>query len=110
MHATATSDVLRAGPLEVRPGDHVAVVDGKTLNLTGHELSLLWALVAHEGVVVSRQTLSESAWGRPLAAGDRSVDVYVRRLRLKLYAAAPEWAFIHTHFAFGYRLGAERAG
>jgi DNA-binding response OmpR family regulator len=39
--------------------------------------------------------------------GDRSVDVYVRKLRVKLENALPDWSFIHTHFGFGYRLSAE---
>ena len=39
---------------------------------------------------------------------DRSVDVYVRKLRVKLEEALPGWRFIHTHFGFGYRLSAER--
>jgi DNA-binding winged helix-turn-helix (wHTH) protein len=39
---------------------------------------------------------------------DRSVDVYVRKLRVKLEAALPEWSFIHTHFGLGYRLAADR--
>lgn len=39
--------------------------------------------------------------------GDRSVDVYIRKLRVKLDSALPEWSFIHTHFGFGYRLAAE---
>jgi DNA-binding response OmpR family regulator len=41
--------------------------------------------------------------------GERSVDVYVRKLRVKLEAALPGWRFIHTHFGFGYRLSAERS-
>ena len=104
-----TSEVLRAGPLEVRVDDYVAELDGQTLNLTRHELSLLIALARRKGAVVSRESLAEQAWDRTLAHGDRSVDVYVRRLRIKLAAAAPDWAFIHTHFAFGYRFGAVRS-
>ncbi len=42
-----------------------------------------------------------------MRARDRSVDVYVRKLRVKLDAALPGWCFIHTHFGFGYRLAAE---
>jgi DNA-binding response OmpR family regulator len=105
----ASVEVLRAGPLEVRPTQHVAVIGSTTLRLTRHELGLLIALARRAGAVVSRQDLAELAWGRPLAAGDRSVDVYVRRLRRKLGDAAPGWQFIHTHFAFGYRFGAERS-
>jgi DNA-binding response OmpR family regulator len=103
----ALTEVLQAGPLQVRPAQHVAVVDGKTLHLTRHELGLLVALARHPGAVLSREDLAEMAWGRPLGAGDRSVDVYVRRLRQKLADAAPGWDFIHTHFAFGYRFGAQ---
>jgi DNA-binding response OmpR family regulator len=47
-------------------------------------------------------------WGREMRQGDRSVDVYVRKLRVKLEEALPGWQFIHTHFGFGYRLAAER--
>jgi DNA-binding winged helix-turn-helix (wHTH) protein len=39
---------------------------------------------------------------------DRSVDVFVRRLRIKLHDAAPGWIYIHTHFGIGYRFAPER--
>jgi DNA-binding response OmpR family regulator len=105
----ALTEVLQAGPLEVRPGQNVAVLEGATLRLTRHELGLLTALARHPGAVLSREDLAELAWGRPLGPGDRSVDVYVRRLRQKLADTGPGWEFIHTHFAFGYRFGAERS-
>lgn len=105
----ALSEILSAGPLEIRPAQHVAVINGRTLNLTRHELGLLIALARRSGAVIGREELAEHAWGRPLGAGDRSVDVYVRRLRQKLADAEPGWEFIHTHFAFGYRFGAERS-
>ena len=105
----ALSEILSEGPLEIRPSQHVAIVNGKTLNLTRHELGLLVALARRAGAVIGREELAEQAWSRPLGAGDRSVDVYVRRLRQKLTDADPAWEFIHTHFAFGYRFGAERS-
>jgi DNA-binding response OmpR family regulator len=105
----ALSEILSEGPLEIRPSQHVAIVSGKTLNLTRHELGLLIALARRVGAVIGREELAEQAWSRPLGAGDRSVDVYVRRLRQKLAEADPGWEFIHTHFAFGYRFGAERS-
>lgn len=105
----ALTEALHAGPLEVRPDQNIALVGQHALNLTRHELGLLIALVRCSGAVVGREELAEQAWGRPLGAGDRSVDVYVRRLRQKLADAAPGWEFIHTHFAFGYRFGAERS-
>jgi DNA-binding response OmpR family regulator len=105
----ALTEILSEGPLEIRPGQHVAILNGRTLNLTRHELGLLVALARRAGAVIGREELAEQAWSRPLGAGDRSVDVYVRRLRQKLAEAEPGWEFIHTHFAFGYRFGAERS-
>ena len=105
----ALTDALHAGPLEVKPSQHVAVIGQRALNLTRQELGLLTAMVRHSGAVLSREELAAEAWGRPLRPGDRSVDVYVRRLRTKLAEADPDWTFIHTHFAFGYRFGAQRS-
>ena len=51
--------------------------------------------------------LYKTVWGAPLRADDRSVDVYIHKLRSKLALALPEWTFIHTHFGFGYRLHPE---
>jgi DNA-binding winged helix-turn-helix (wHTH) protein len=45
-------------------------------------------------------------WGYAMAHGDRSVDVFVRKLRSKLERASPEWRYIHTHFGVGYRFAA----
>jgi DNA-binding response OmpR family regulator len=105
----ALTEIMSDGPLEIRPSDDVAIVNGRTLNLTRHELGLLTALARRAGAVIGREELAEQAWSRPLGAGDRSVDVYVRRLRQKLAEVEPGWDFIHTHFAFGYRFGAERS-
>src|SRR5436190_13978635 len=109
MEAALSTPALTDEPLEIRPAQSVAVVNGRTLNLTRHELGLLIALARRAGAVIGREQLAEQAWGRPLRAGDRSVDVYVRRLRQKLADVDSEWEFIHTHFAFGYRFGAERS-
>jgi DNA-binding response OmpR family regulator len=70
---------------------------------------LLAALVRREGRIVSREELYETVWGAPLRAHDRSVDVYVHKVRAKLAAALPGWDFIHTHFGFGYRFAPERS-
>jgi DNA-binding winged helix-turn-helix (wHTH) protein len=42
-----------------------------------------------------------------MAHGDRSVDVFVRKLRQKLRAISPSWSYIHTHFGVGYRFAPE---
>ena len=86
----ALTEILSEGPLEIRPSQHVAILTGRTLNLTRHELGLLIALARRAGAVIGREELAEQAWGRPLGSGDRSVDVYVRRLRQKLAEAEPD--------------------
>jgi DNA-binding response OmpR family regulator len=107
MTLTASTE-LRAGPLAIGPDRRIAYLGGEPIFLTHHELGLLIALMRRQDTVLGREELADAAWGRPLRRGDRSVDVYVRRLRQKLAAAAPDWTFIHTHFAFGYRFRAER--
>ena len=54
--------------------------------------------------IVSRQELYSAVWQAPFRASQRSVDVYVRKLRFKLEEALPGRRFIHAHVAFGYRL------
>jgi DNA-binding response OmpR family regulator len=95
--------VLRAGALEIRPDEFMALVDGKPLALTVRELQLLTALAERQGRIVSRAELYAVVWGQPYRKADRSVDVYVGKLRQKLAAALPGGDFIHTHFGFGYR-------
>ena len=94
---------LHSGPLEIRPGEHIALAAGRPLGLTVRELQLLTALARRAGRVVSREELHASVWGTPFRARDRSVDVYVSKVRTKLVEALPGWRYIHTHFGFGYR-------
>lgn len=98
---------ITIGPLEIIPEEHLARVDGHTLTLSLRELRLLTELARHADRIVAREQLFELVWEREMRPGDRSVDVYVRKLRVKLESAVPEWSFIHTHFGFGYRLSAE---
>jgi DNA-binding response OmpR family regulator len=107
MHTGEQVEILIAGELEVRPSEHLARARGRTLTLSVRELDLLAALARREGKIVSRDELYETVWGAPLRGQDRSVDVYVHKLRSKLATALPEWAFIHTHFGFGYRFQPE---
>jgi DNA-binding response OmpR family regulator len=108
VEAAVASQPIRAGALEIVPDEYLVLADGKAVPLTVRELSLLCALAERSGRIVSRPELYAVAWGRPYPKGDRSVDVYVRKLRHKLELALPEWRFIHTHFGFGYRFAAER--
>jgi DNA-binding response OmpR family regulator len=107
MHTTEHVEILTAGELEIRPTEHLARARGRTLSLSVRELDLLAALARREGKIVSRDELYETVWGAPLRGQDRSVDVYVHKLRTKLAVALPDWAFIHTHFGFGYRFQPE---
>ena len=103
----STGDVITAGDLEIRPSEYLALAGGRTLTLSVRELALLVALGRREGRIVPREELYETVWGAPMRAADRSVDVYVHKLRAKLAEALPEWQFIHTHFGFGYRFSPE---
>jgi DNA-binding response OmpR family regulator len=100
-------DVLRCGELEVRPTEGLALADGRTLTLSVREFGLLVALVERAGHIVRREDLYHLVWGAQLRAGDRSIDVYVHKLRAKLEEALPDRTFIHTHVGFGYRLSPE---
>jgi DNA-binding response OmpR family regulator len=103
MEAATAGKVIRAGLLEIRPQEFMALVAGRLLPLTVRELELLTALAERQGRIVSREELHAVVWGGPYRKSDRSVDVYVGRLRQKLSAALPGSEFIHTHFGFGYR-------
>jgi DNA-binding response OmpR family regulator len=92
-----------AGRLEIRPADHAALVDGRPLILTVRELQLLTELAHNAERVMTRGELYETVWGRSYKKSDRSVDVYVGRLRAKLSRALPGRRFIHTHTGIGYR-------
>lgn len=107
--AGVTPHTLTVGPLQIRPAEHLARAEGRTLMLSTRELRLLAELARREDRIVSRDELFETVWGHPMRPHDRSVDVYVRKLRVKLAEALPGWKFIHTHFGFGYRLCAEPA-
>ena len=100
-------EVLEVGPLQVLPDEHLARASGRPLMLSIRELRVLTELARRADRIVPREELFALVWGRDLRHGDRSVDVYVRKLRVKLDRALPNWCFIHTHFGFGYRLSAE---
>jgi DNA-binding response OmpR family regulator len=95
------------GELEIRPNEYVALAQGRPLRLTVRELELLTALAERAGRIVSREELYQAVWAEQYRKSDRSVDVYVARLRHKLADAIPEREYIHTHFGFGYRFSCD---
>ena len=71
------------------------------------ELDLLTALAERRDRIVSREELYQVVWEERYRKADRSVDVYIARLRQKLDEALPGRPYIHTHFGFGYRFSSE---
>jgi DNA-binding response OmpR family regulator len=96
-----------AGELEIRGDQFEAYVATKPLGLTRREFELLQTLAEASGRVLEREDIYQRVWGYAMAHGDRSVDVFVRKLRSKLQQNSPGWAYIHTHFGIGYRFEAE---
>ena len=104
---TDASTLMEFGQLTIHPQDGLVVAAGRAVPMSVREFELLVALVRSESQIVSRERLYELAWGREMREGDRSVDVYIRKLRVKLENALPGYAFIHTHVGFGYRFSPE---
>ncbi len=90
---------LRIDPLNVQ-----AYVDGRSADLTPTEFRLLYALALEAGRVVSREELMQTIWGRRHRHRDRTVDVFIRKLRNKIDRRATRHSFIHTRFGVGYKL------
>ena len=101
------SKPLTAGEVEIRSDRFQAFVAGSSLDLTRREFELIELLAAAEGRVLEREEIYSRLWGYTMVRGDRSVDVFVRKLRQKLERASPRWRYIHTHFGIGYRFAAE---
>jgi DNA-binding response OmpR family regulator len=97
-----------AGELEIRPDQFQAfVLGGASLDLTRREFELLQLLAGAKGQVLEREAIYQRVWGYAMAHGDRSVDVFIRKLRQKLERCSPGWGYIHTHFGVGYRFDPE---
>ena len=89
------------------PTSFQAFVAGQSIDLTRREFELIELLAAADGRVLEREEIYSRLWGYTMVRGDRSVDVFVRKLRQKLEKASPDWRYIHTHFGIGYRFAAE---
>jgi len=98
---------LLAGEVEIRTDLFQAFVGGASLDLTRREFELIELLAGAEGRVLEREEVYSRLWGYTMVRGDRSVDVFVRKLRQKLEKASPRWRYIHPHFGTAYRCAAE---
>jgi DNA-binding response OmpR family regulator len=100
-------EAVVAGELEVRADQFQAFAGGVSADLTRREFELIQLLADSAGQVLPREEIYERVWGYAMVHGDRSVDVFVRKLRQKLERVSPGWRYIHTHFGIGYRFAPE---
>jgi DNA-binding response OmpR family regulator len=98
---------LVAGELEIRADQFQAYVRSESVDLTRREFEVLQLLAQSGGKVLQREEIYQAVWGYAMAHGDRSVDVFIRKVRQKLEKASPDWTYIHTHFGVGYRFEPE---
>jgi DNA-binding response OmpR family regulator len=101
---------ILAGELAIRSDRFDAYVGESSASLSRKEFELLRQLAIVDGRVLEREDIYQRVWGYTMARGDRSVDVFVRKLRQKLERLSPEWRYVHTHFGVGYRFAAEPLG
>ena len=101
---------IAAGELEIRADQFQAFAAGRSVDLTRREFEVLQLLAQAEGKVLQREDIYQAVWGYAMAHGDRSVDVFIRKVRQKLEKFSPDWSYIHTHFGVGYRFDPERVG
>src|SRR5919205_4141458 len=100
-------ELIHTGALQIVPEDGLVLAGGRALTLSVREFGLLVELARSGGGIVRREDLYARVWGGALRTGDRSIDVYIHKLRVKLEEALPDWRFIHTHVGFGYRFSPE---
>jgi DNA-binding response OmpR family regulator len=104
------ADVGQAIELEellIDPEAVRAYIDGRSAELTPTEFRLLYALAKETPRVVTRDELLQRIWGRRRMRRDRTVDVFVRKLREKIDVQSPRNTFVHTRYGVGYKLEAQ---
>jgi DNA-binding response OmpR family regulator len=110
LEATIAAVPMLAGEVEIHRDQYQAFVRGLSIDLTRREFELIELLASSGGRVLEREFIYQRLWGYAMVRGDRSVDVFVRKLRQKLERVSPSWRYIHTHFGIGYRFAAEPVG
>jgi DNA-binding response OmpR family regulator len=98
------AEVIRHGDLHIDAGRREARVGDQEIQLAPKEFDLLWELLDHRGLVLTRDQLLERVWGYTFAGDTRTVDVHVRQLRRKLGDASP----IVTVWGVGYKVAPAR--
>ena len=100
---TEGGTVIELEELRIDPDQVQAYVEGESANLTPMEFRLLYALAREDGRVVTRDELLQRVWGKRPGYRDRTVDVFVRKLRDKIDRRAPRHTFIQTRYGVGYK-------
>src|SRR5213595_3249751 len=101
---TPRGEAIEIAELRIDPREVQAYVDGESAQLTPTEFRLLYQLALDRGRVSTRDELLQRIWGRREMHRDRTVDVFVRRLRDKIDRAASRHTFIQTRYGVGYKL------
>lgn len=102
-------ETIEVSELRIDPDDVQAYVAGRSVDLTPTEFRLLYTLASEPGRVLTRDELLRRVWGRRETHRDRTVDVFVRRLREKIDAVA-DHSFLHTRYGVGYKFEAREKG
>jgi DNA-binding response OmpR family regulator len=103
----APSKLLKAGTLELDKASCRVRLGASELSLTATEFRLLEFLMSRPGVVFSREQLLDAVWGHDRAVTDRTVDVYILRLRQKIESEPASPAYIRSVRGFGYSFNAD---
>jgi DNA-binding response OmpR family regulator len=101
---TPRGETIEIEELRIDPREVQAFVDGNNAELTPTEFRLLYQLALDKGRVTTRDELLQKLWGRRESHRDRTVDVFVRRLRDKIDKPASRHTFIQTRYGVGYKL------
>jgi two-component system alkaline phosphatase synthesis response regulator PhoP len=101
---TRRGEEITIAELRLDPRNVQAYVDGESAELTPTEFRLLYTLALDVGRVLTRDELLQRVWGRRAAHRDRTVDVFVRKLREKIDARASRHTFLQTRYGVGYKL------
>lgn len=94
--------------VEIREDELQVFVAGARVGFTVREFQIFNVLAQRPDRVVRRAEIHGQVWGAAWVHRDRSVDVFVRKIRRKLSAVSPDWTYVHTHFGIGYRYHPER--
>ena len=102
-------EVIEAHGLRIDPEQVQAFFEGRSAELTPREFEVLYALASQAGKPVRRAKLYREVWGYEMSPGDRSVDVFVRKIRQKLQSTVPDHSILNTHYGVGYRFEVDPA-